>query len=722
VDPWLYQYAIGGLVFAIGLLYAARQGYLSRAGWRRAAVLVGGLVVIAAFQGWLQYAPMSVAPEVAYDGPELERRVLGTPLDYGIMVGYFLAMLGIGTFFGQGQSSTKDFFFGGQRFSWWLIAFSLVATTIGSYSFVKYSKIAFGFGLASSQTYLNDWFWLPLLLFGWLPILYFGRLTSIPEYFEHRFGPASRRVVTALLLLYLVGYVGINLFTMGKALNQLLGVESFLVLGVEVSSVFVFACLVAGISAVYVTFGGQTSVIMTDLFQGVMLLATGLVILVLGADRIGGFGLLWEHLPRTHRMAFPPFNADPSYPAVGIFWQDAMANSAMFYFLNQGILMRFMAARSVQEGRRAAVAVLAILMPIAAIVVASGGWVGRSFVHAGLLPADIEGDDVFFVVAEMLAMPGVFGLIMAALTAALMSTVDSLITAVAAIVVNDVYKPLRPESTDAEQLHAARVASVAVTLIGVALVPVFSQFDSIYSAHGAFTAAITPPMVVALLLGVFWRRYTPAAALATMVGASIVVLHSILFPEVIAWVAHGVPMKGEMLSMSERLALYGTALSEGDVGVLVTGAKQYKFMRALYGIAWAVGIGVVVTFATRPRPLDEVRGYVWGTIPDALARYKGRPGTETYSAVIRAETRPTERVWNEALDLPEVQLSSALAVELQAQVGDRIYVSDRRVWLGGLRSRHGIVSEVVSEGGKWVAVPPEVAEEVGQQVRVQRMY
>ena len=116
-------------------------------------------------------------------------------------------MLGIGTWFGRGQQSTKDFFFGGQRFSWWLISFSLVATTIGSYSFVKYSKVAYNYGIASSQTYLNDWFWVPLMLFGWLPILYFTRLVSIPEYFEKRLA-GERRIATWLLLVYLIGYVG----------------------------------------------------------------------------------------------------------------------------------------------------------------------------------------------------------------------------------------------------------------------------------------------------------------------------------------------------------------------------------------------------------------------------------------------------------------------------------------------------------------------------------
>jgi len=668
IDPFLYQYAIGGAVFAIGLVYAYRQGYLGLSGARGrwTAVILGGFAFFMGLQGYLQYAPMTEAPAVAYQGEGLSTGALGTPLDYGIMVAYFGAMLGIGVWFGRGNKDTKDFFFGGQRFSWWLIAFSLIATTIGSSSFVKYSRIAYNYGIASSQTYLNDWFWMPLVLFGWLPILYFSRLTSIPEYFERRFGRSSRNVVTFLLLTYLVGYVGVNLFTMGKALHHLLGWP-----------VFASSVLVASISAVYVTFGGQSSVIMTDLFQGVMLLATGLLILVMGAAYLGGFEPLWQHLPRTHRMAFPGFNADPAYNAVGIFWQDGMANTAMFYFLNQGILMRFMAARSVDDGRKAAVTVLLVLMPIAAVVVASGGWVGRSLSHAGVLPPDMDGAKVFFITAEFLSQPGVFGLVMAALTAALMSTVDSLITAIAAIVVNDVYRPLRPAASEADLLKAARYSAVIVTLLGVALVPIFNGFDSIYSAHGAFTAAVTPPMVVALLFGVFWRRYTTAAALATMIGGSVLIAASIVWPSLVTPFAHGVPAK-----------------EVGDG--LLEGAKQYKFMRAFYGIAVSASIGVVVTYATKPRTLDSLRGYVWGTLSDAIRSYKGSAGSETYSGWVRASIgRSPDDAVHPDVGLGYARIGPAVAARLDASVGDLLYVSDCRAWLGGLNSVHVLVSEIV---------------------------
>lgn len=680
MSPYVYQYTIGGLVFLAGLFYAARQGYVGFTGRKllNLIILVGGLGAFAGVQGYLQYAPMDSAPAASYNGGYERSDKLGTSLDYGIVVAYFLVILLIGTWFGRNQRTSKDFFFGGQRFSWWLIAFSLVATTVGSYSFVKYSRVAFDHGLSSSQTYLNDWFWIPLLIFGWLPIMYFSRITSIPEYFERRFGRSVRTWVTAFILIYLVGYVGVNLYTMGKVFNILLGFP-----------IFWSAVVVATVSACYVTFGGQTSVIMTDLFQGVMLLGVGLVLLVLGIDYLGGFDLFWNHLPRGHRQAFPHFNADPSFPAVGIFWQDAMANSAMFYFLNQGMVMRFMAAKSVNEARKAAIFMPLILMPLAACVVASGGWVGKALVQAGVFPPDLKADEAFFVTAEFLSRPGVFGLILAALTAALMSTVDTLITAVSAIVVNDVYRPyVRPDANERQLLGVARKSALGVAIVGVALVPVFANFKTIYAAHGAFTAAVTPPLVVTLLMSVFWRRFTRVAALATLtIGMGAIVL-SLFVPGVIAPFAHGVPM---------------TDTGDG----FLSGMRQFKFMRALYGISICTVVAVIVTLLTRPEPHERRRGLVWGTIADAIAHYKGSPGRERRARRATAYVRVSDTDRTHAkTGLPLVCISRALAESLNAEPGDLLYISDSRTWLGGLRSTHAIVDEIADTPEPWIELGP----------------
>ena len=706
MDSYLYQYGVGSLIFLVGLAVGFRNGYLSLSGsgLRNLLLMLGGLLFFMVLQGYLQYAPMHEADPVPFQGeahPEQTERRLGTPVDYAVMGLYLLIILVVGLHFGRRQKTTRDFFFGGQRFSWWLIAFSLVATLVGSYSFVKYSQAAYSYGLASSQTYLNDWVLMPLLLFGWLPILYFSRVTSVPEYFGRRFNSKVRLWATISVLIYLISYVGVNLYTMGTVLNALLGWD-----------VLTAAALIASVSAVYVTFGGQTSVIMTDLFQGLMLLLAGVLLLALGIHHLGGFANFWEHLPRGHRLAFNNFNSDAAFPSVGIFWQDAVANSAFFYFLNQGTLMRFMATKSTREARRAAIALPLLLMPIAACVVASGGWVAQALVHSGVLP-EMDPKQAFYISAEFLARPGVFGLILAALAAALMSTVDTLITAVATVSVNDLYRPyVRPDASDRQLLKVARISAVGVTLLGICLVPVFAQFKTIYAAHGAMTAAVTPPLVVALMLSVFWRRFTATAALFTICGGLLAIAVSIFYPQIISPFSHGVAMQ-----------------DPGDG--LFAGARQYKFMRALFGLVVSGLLGVTVTWFTRPEPEEKQRGLVIGTIRDAIAKYKGSPGNErdSRSALARVERAASEPALRGEAQLPVVLLSEGLLDELRSKAGDLVYLTDARRWLGGLRSTHAICGGSLPDRAEAVVeLGPETHSTVvspgreGRPIRVERLY
>lgn len=707
MSAYLYSYLVGGAVFALGLFYADRQGYLGWSGrkLRNLLMCLGVMLFYAVLQGWLQFAPMTTAPAKTYTGGaeavlKEHGHMRGTGLDYVIVVAYFGLVLFNGIYFGRRQKTTKDFFFGGQRFAWWLISISLIATTIGSYSFVKYSEIGYKYGLGATQSYWNDWLWFPLLAFGWLPLLYFSRIVSVPEYFARRFDGKVRLWATVYLLIYLVGYVGVNLYTMGVVVNILVG-----------WSIPLSALVVAMISATYVTVGGQSSVIMNDLLNGVFLLIIGALIFILGASYLGGFDLLWLNLPRTARLAFPNFNEDAAFPAIGVFWQDAFANSAMFYFLNQGIIMRFMAAKSVDEGRKAATVMMVGLMFVGALVVASGGLVARAFTNAGVLP-EVPARQAFFIAAELLSHPGIFGLILAAMTAALMSTVDTLITAVAAVTVNDVYRPyFRPQATDRQQLRVARVAALTVSGIGVLMVPVFMQFNSIYRAHAAFTAAVTPPMVVALLLAVFWRRFTRTAALGTLVGGLVLMSASMLFPALIKPFAHGV--------------------AGGDVAWnFLAGMREQEFMRACYGVVGCTVIGVVIALLTRPEPVEKQRGLVWGTIPDALRYYKGSPGSESRvtHGLARPELLSAPLPHFGTAELAGVRISAGLARQLEAQVGDLLYVTDARWWTGGLHSAHAIVAEVsageseATVGLDNAAYQSIVGSRVGRPVRVERLY
>jgi SSS family solute:Na+ symporter len=226
------------------------------------------------------------------------------------------------------------------------------------------------------------------------------------------------------------------------------------------------------------------------------------------------------------------------------------------------------------------------------------------------------------------------------------------------------------------------VTSVVVTIIGVALVPVYMQFNTIYEAHGAMTAAVTPPLVVTLLFAVFWRRFTSTAALCTLVGGMLAIGLSIIVPDVIWPFAHGVDA-GEK--------------GDGFLG----GMSQFKFMRAFFGIVVCSVIGVVVTCFTKRSGNEKLKGLVWGTVSDAIHKYKGKPGDEfsharALAAICVDTSAPGTELENPD-DESSARISAKLAEQLQAAVGDLIFVSDQRWWFGGLRSTHARVSAITLE-------------------------
>ena len=128
---------------------------------------------------------------------------------------------------------------------------------------------------------------------------------------------------------------------------------------------------------------------------------------------------------------------------------------------------------------------------------------------------------------------------------------------------------------------------------------------------------------------------------------------------------------------------------DADEG-LFAGAKQYKFMRALFGLVASASIGIVVTFFTKPESKERQAGLVWGTVKEAIKRYKGSEGSEDDEANTLAMPRKGE-VEAEPMgdaDLPVVKVSAAVLEKLRAKVGDPVYITDTRAWLGGLNSMH----------------------------------
>lgn len=666
---------------------------------------------------------------------------LGTSTDWIVMVVYFIAIMGFGSYFSKYNRTTTDFFFGGRRFAWWLIAMSIVATGVGSHSFIKYSAKGFTDGFASTMTYMNDWFFVPFFIFGWLPIIVYTRIRSIPEYFEKRFSPGTRFLATILILLYMIGYVGIGFLTMGKAILPLLP-QDFTILGIQFHTTLMgLVIVIALIVGIYITYGGQTAVIFTDLAQGFVLIFAGGLVFFLGIDYIGGFGIFWDLLPTTWKLPLADFNSPPGFNFVGIFWQDGIAGSVGFLFMNMGLVMRFMATKSVDEGRKAAAFNILFMLPLSAIVVGNAGWIAKaiSVTNPEIVPPNTNPDAVFVVVANIISHPGVFGFIMAALTAALMSTVDTLLNATAAVYINDIHRPAKKwlskkvqtwKEEDKQELSAARIATALFTVMGVLAVIPFSAFPTVYEAHGFFHSTLTPPLVVAIFLGVFWRKFTNASVIATfVVGVALMVLGMYYPKPLIQIFAHGTEYDAKH-PYTYIGALYNlfvcvfvgviTTLTRDQQKKIVekikTNPNHKSFMTGITFLSGAIFVMIVFNVASLPILLiltaimlvivvissnyyskyseaTHTEGLtVWG-IAKAKETFKGSKVNER-----DGETIKVKWVLKESED-DLMFFSKNDMIKMAADPGDLVYVSDARKIFGGLKSCHSTFGAPHDEDG-----------------------
>ncbi|MBU1680803.1 MAG: sodium:solute symporter family protein [Bacteroidetes bacterium] len=666
---------------------------------------------------------------------------IGTQLDWIVLIVYMAAMLLFGSYFAKYNKDTNDFFFGGRRFSWWLIAMSIVATGVSSHSFVKYSAMGFQHGFSSSMAYMNDWFFVPLFMFGWLPIIVYSKIRSIPEYFERRFSPSARFFVTILQLLYLVGYVGIGFLTLGKAIIPLMP-QFFTIFGQNIQVTLMGIVIVtAFVTGVYITFGGQTAVIFTDLVQGFMLLLAGFLVFFVGISYVGGFSDFWGLLPQSWKMPLAPFNTPSDFNSVGVFWQDAISGSVGFLFMNMGLLMRFMAAKSVNEGRKAAAVNILFMLPLSAVVVSGAGWIGKTIAewNPSILSLNTDPDSIFVAVSHILMGPGVFGFVIAAVAAALMSTVSTLINATAAIWVNDVDRPVRiwlkkvnPDVKQDEKraMRVARVATVLFTLLGVLAVIPFSSFPTVYEAHAKFHSTLTPPLMIAIFFGIFWRKFTPAALIATVVGGSSLMLLGAYYPDALVTpIAHGTPMDpvhpytyiGALYNLLVCLVIAVTAtVFQKQLKKLSNKIRKNPNGNAIMYLFVAVSILIVVldllnigslpflftstivmsglialttTYFVKYDPEKQTQGLTIWSVRHAKEMFKGSKLNDRDSEKVKAHWKVKDIDDNTAL------FSKRDMKKMEAHPGDLVYISDNRKWLGGLKSVHTIYGEPHDEEG-----------------------
>jgi SSS family solute:Na+ symporter len=383
---------------------------------------------------------------------------------------------------------------------------------------------------------------------------------------------------------------------------------------------------------------------------------------------LGGPAEFWGWLPHDLRLPMPHINLNPKFSTANIFWGEGIAGSIAFTFMNQGFIMRYLAVKSVNEGRKAALANVVFLLPLSAVVVGCAGWIGKAMLEKGAAHGQVpfELADTYHTFTTVLWTVmnhnvWVFAFIMAALLAALMSTVDTLINACAAIGVNDLYRPFAKGQTEKHYLRVARLVSVLATGVGLLLVWLFTTAkDDLFNLHYKGIMVIIPSMVTAIFLGAFWPRFNAkAAGISMILGSVLNVLTVVATPH---WI--------------DPLARFVLAYPPG-------GNPDYSLFRGLFGVLVTAVIGVAVTFLTARDPEEKHRGLTVFSLGEAMREFK--VGLPNFRRGSKGSAKGLTYRVDESLS-GVVRLPTEVMENLAIEEGDLVYVTDSRWWLGGLRS------------------------------------
>jgi solute:Na+ symporter, SSS family len=418
-------------------------------------------------------------------------------IDGIIILAYIITALSLGLYTKSSDKNLSDYFLAGKKLGWFAIGISLFATNISSEHFIGLAGGGASRGLAIAQFELIAIFFLVIL--GWFiaPIFRNSGIFTTPEFLEKRFDSANRKFFSGLsIFTYIITKVLVTLFAGGILFNKIFGWSIF------TSSIFIIL-----LTGVYTVVGGFSSVIRTQVFQGILLLVGALLLTVFGLSEVGGFGGLRERLPIEYFQMFKPMN-DPDFPWTGILL-GAPIIAFWYWCADHYMVQRILGARSIEDARKGTLLTSFLkILPLFLLVL-------PGLIAVALFP-EIRGDEAYPVLISSNILPiGVKGIVIAGFLAAVMSSLSAAFNSIAALYTIDFYKSKHPDASDRTLVLVGRMTTIAIIFVVVLLVPFIKLMNShIYIFLQSTQAFISAPISAVFLFGLTLKKINTKSVLA----------------------------------------------------------------------------------------------------------------------------------------------------------------------------------------------------------------
>ena len=447
-------------------------------------------------------------------------------IDYLIFLGYAVLILFVGLWVSREkegkQKNAEDYFLASKSLPWWAIGASLIAANISAEQFIGMSGSGFALGLAIAS---YEWMAaLTLIIVGkfFLPIFIEKGLYTIPEFVEKRF---STNLNSILAVFWICLYVFVNLASVlylgSLALETIMGVP--MMYGVLGLALF---------AAAYSLYGGLSAVAWTDVIQVVFLILGGLVTTYLalnavsdGAGMVTGLKKIYQAAPDKFAMILDESN--PYYndlPGIGVLVGGMWVANLYYWGFNQYIIQRTLAAKSLKEsqkgilmaaGLKLVIPLIVVIPGIAAFVMVNDANIMAGLGEVGLqnMPSADQADKAYPWLLQFLPS-GLKGLAFAALAAAIVSSLASMLNSTSTIFTMDLYKQyIKPDASDKQTVNMGRISAAVALLIASIMAPLLGGIDQAFQFIQEYTGVVSPGILAVFILGLFWKKTTNKAAI-----------------------------------------------------------------------------------------------------------------------------------------------------------------------------------------------------------------
>ena len=538
-------------------------------------------------------------------------------LDYAIFIAYAILILWMGLWLSRTPKGTeknsKDYFLAGGTLSWWAIGASLIAANISAEHFIGMSGSGFRIGLGIAAYEWLAAITLILVAKFLLPEMIDKKIYTMPQLARERYG---KGVAFFFSFFWLLVYVFVNLTSVAWlgaiAMEQILGVPMMY----GVIGLFIFA-------GIYSIYGGLKSVALTDVIQVVFLVGGGLItawfaLSAVSGDAnsaIEGFKIVLAKVRETpgdlHFNMIIDNNVDgerfKELPGLAVIFGAMWLTNIGYWGFNQYIIQKGLAAKSLAEAKKGLIfaGYLKILIPLIVVIPGITAYVMFTHqadfpgLHDRLVGSIGKADEAYPWLLRNFAPTGIRGLAFAALIAAVVSSLASMLNSTSTIFTMDIYKTLiKKNATERELVKTGRItALVALVVAAVAAKPILGGMDQAFQYIQEFTGFIYPGVVVVFGMGLLWKRATNRAGLwTTIITIPVGIIMKFALPEL--------PFIERMGYVCMILIAAAVILTLTDKNQIQTNEVPDKTKKKLIFAGWGFAIAAGIML---------VSGLIWGT-------------------------------------------------------------------------------------------------------------